>query len=41
MVKDWARFVYGGKEMLVEAGDCAYQAPPSSNTRQTWSTSKS
>ncbi len=41
MLKDWARFVYGDKETLVEAGDCVHQAPSSSNTSQTSSTSKS
>lgn len=41
MLKDWARFVYGDKETLVEAGDCVHQAPSSSNTSQTSNTSKS
>jgi quercetin dioxygenase-like cupin family protein len=27
MLKGWARFMYGEKETLVEAGDCVHQAP--------------
>ncbi|SDE16160.1 cupin domain-containing protein [Paraburkholderia lycopersici] len=27
MLKGWARFMYGDKETLVEAGDCVHQAP--------------
>ena len=27
MTKGWARFIYDGKETLVEAGDCVHQRP--------------
>jgi quercetin dioxygenase-like cupin family protein len=27
MLKGWARFMYGDKETLVEAGDCVHQRP--------------
>lgn len=27
MLKGWARFMYEGRETLVEAGDCVHQAP--------------
>lgn len=27
MLKGWARFMYNGKETLVEAGDCVHQRP--------------
>ncbi|TKC78953.1 cupin domain-containing protein [Trinickia terrae] len=27
MLKGWARFMYGGQETLVAAGDCVHQAP--------------
>ena len=27
MTKGWARFMYGDKETLVEAGDCVHQRP--------------
>ena len=27
MLKGWARFMYGDKETLVEAGDCVHQQP--------------
>ena len=27
MIKGWARFMYGDKETLVEAGDCVHQRP--------------
>ncbi len=27
MMKGWARFMYGDKETLVEAGDCVHQRP--------------
>lgn len=27
MTKGWARFMYNGKETLVEAGDCVHQRP--------------
>ena len=27
MIKGWARFMYGDKETLVEAGDCVHQQP--------------
>jgi len=27
MLKGWARFMYGDKETLVEAGDCVHQSP--------------
>jgi len=27
MLKGWARFMYGEKETLVEAGDCVHQSP--------------
>ena len=27
MTKGWARFMYGDKETLVEAGDCVHQMP--------------
>ena len=27
MLKGWARFMYGDKDTLVEAGDCVHQRP--------------
>ena len=27
MLKGWARFMYEGKDTLVEAGDCVHQRP--------------
>ena len=27
MTKGWAKFIYDGKETLVEAGDCVHQRP--------------